>query len=138
MIGEKTVLAIDPGSSKCGLAVVRRDAEGKISVEHRAIAPAAETARTVETLHGQYNFSMLIVGSGTQSKNLVEAVREVVPSIGVLVVNEKDTTMQARERYWEHYPRRGWRKLLPATLQVPPVPIDDFAAVVLAERVLGE
>ena len=137
MTGEKTVLAIDPGSSKCGLAVVRRDAEEKLSVLHRSISQADQTATDVGRLHEEYKFTLLIVGSGTKSKTLVAAIREVLPSLGVLIVDEKDTTMQARERYWEANPRRGWRKLLPATLQVPPEPIDDYAAVVLAERVLA-
>ena len=30
-MSEKTVMAIDPGSSKCGLAVVRRDLQGKLT-----------------------------------------------------------------------------------------------------------
>jgi hypothetical protein len=61
-----------------------------------------------------------------------------MPSMGILVVDEKNTTLQARERYWEHNPRRGWRRFLPSTLQVPPADVDDFVALILAERVLGE
>jgi hypothetical protein len=78
----------------------------------------------------------MIVGSGTTSKALVQKLRDHMPSIGILVVDEKDTTMKARERYWVHNPRRGWRRLLPATLQTPPGPVDDFVALILAERVL--
>jgi hypothetical protein len=81
-------------------------------------------------------FSMIVIGSGTNSKEIIHLVREDLPSIGILVVDEKETTLQARERYWEYNPRRGWRRLLPATLQVPPEPVDDFVALILAERVL--
>jgi hypothetical protein len=56
--------------------------------------------------------------------------------MAILVVDEKDTTLQARERFWEHNRRRGWRRILPATLQVPPSPVDDYVAMILAERVL--
>jgi hypothetical protein len=66
----------------------------------------------------------------------VSRIREYLPSMGILVVDEKDTTFQARERYWEYHPRRGWRRLLPSTLQVPPDPVDDYVALILAERVL--
>jgi hypothetical protein len=83
-------------------------------------------------------FSMVIVGSGTRSTQVVKALREWQPSIGILVVDEKDTSIQARERYWHHNPRRGWRRLLPATMQVPPEPVDDFVALMLAERVLAD
>lgn len=80
---------------------------------------------------------VIVVGSGTSSRATVEAIRSHMPGAAILVVDESHTTLKARERYWEHNPRRGWRRLLPATLQTPPEPIDDFAAVVLAERVLS-
>ena len=31
---------------------------------------------------------------------------------------------------------KGWRKLLPVTMQVPPEPVDDLVAVILARREL--
>jgi hypothetical protein len=79
---------------------------------------------------------MIIVGSGTTSKKVVERIREHLTSMALLIVDERDTTLQARERDWTVKPRRGWRRLLPSTLQVPPEPVDDFVALILAERVL--
>jgi hypothetical protein len=80
----------------------------------------------------------VIVGSGTTSKQVVHELREFLPSLGILVVDEKNTSLQARERYWEHNPRRGLRRLIPSTMQVPPEPVDDFVALILAERVLSD
>lgn len=133
---DKTVLAIDPGSSKCGVALVRRDAQGNISLLWRAISPRDKITSAVAEAQAKAPFSMMIVGSGTKSKEIVSEIRDAFPSAGILVVDEKDTSLQARERYWEHVPRTGWRRLLPASLQVPPEPIDDFVAMILAERVL--
>ena len=135
-MNEKTVLAIDPGSSKCGMAVVSRDANGDIHLLWRVVSPRDELASNLQAAFGIHPFSLTIVGSGTKSKEVVHAVREQMPSMGILVVDEQDTSQQARERYWEHHPRRGWRKFLWATLQVPPDPVDDFVALILAERVL--
>jgi RNase H-fold protein (predicted Holliday junction resolvase) len=137
-LGEKVVLAIDPGTSKCGLALVRRTRDGTFDLLWHAIAPPDTIATKVQEAEAAGAFSMIIVGAGTASRTLVEKLREFMPSVGILVVDEKDTTIQARERYWEHNPRRGWRRLLPATMQVPPVPVDDYAALVIAERVLAE
>lgn len=131
-----TVLAIDPGSSKCGLAVVRRDS-GRISVLSRTIVPTEDLSAAVTSAIQKHPCDIIVVGSGTRSRTIVETVRDSVPGMAVLVVDESNTTLKARERYWEHNPRRGWRRVLPATLQMPPEPIDDFAAVVLAERVLS-
>jgi hypothetical protein len=81
---------------------------------------------------------MIIVGSGTSSKETVEEIRAHLPSVGILIVDETGTTLRARELYWKHIPRKGWRRLLPASMQVPPDPVDDFAALALVERVLRD
>lgn len=133
---ERTVLAIDPGTDKCGLALVRRSPDGELELKWRKIVARADVVQAMRELEGEHPFSMLIVGSGTGSKVLCTEIREAFPALGVLLVDERDTTLHARERYWEFNPRRGWRRLLPASLQVPPEPVDDFVAYILAERVL--
>lgn len=133
---KRIALSIDPGTSKCGLAIVQSLPSGELKLLAHQIVPTDELSTALPPLMGEHAFNLVIVGSGTFSRQVQTQVREVFPSIGLLVVDEKDTTLQARERYWEFNPRRGWRKLLPSSLQVPPEPIDDFAAYVLAERVL--
>ncbi len=135
---EKTVLAIDPGTSKCGLAVVHRDAVGTLDLRWRRIAQTSEVVEAVEEAREIAPFSLIVVGAGTHSKEIVARIREKHPGTGILVVDEKDTTLRAREIYWEHHARRGWRRIVPATLQVPPEPVDDFVAFILAERVLQD
>lgn len=137
-MSDKTVLAIDPGSSKCGLAVVHRDDQGRLHLLWRRIAPREALADAICSALAEQPYSLVIVGSGTKSKDIVHVVRENLPGMGILVVDEKDTTLNARERYWEYNPRRGWRRLIPATLQLPPEPVDDFVALILAERVLSQ
>lgn len=130
-----TALAIDPGSSKCGVALVEREGE-HLRVVARSIVPTEELGEAIEKALAERAFRMIIVGDGTRSQAVVAAIRERFPSMGILVVDEKDTTLQARERYWEHHRRRGWRRIVPSTLQLPPEPFDDFVALILAERVL--
>jgi RNase H-fold protein (predicted Holliday junction resolvase) len=135
-VNQKTVLAIDPGTSKCGMALVRRTGEEDIELLWRDIVP---TDKVLPKLHESYAvepYQMIIIGGGTNSQKIVERIRDHLHSMAILVVDERDTTMHARERYWEFHPRRGWRRFLPSTLQVPPDPVDDFVALILAERVL--
>lgn len=133
----RVVLAIDPGSKKLGMALVRRgEQEEELSLLWRAIVPREEVGDRVAEARQIEPFNMVIMGNGTKSKEIVAEIRNRHPSLGILVVDEKETTLQARERYWEHNPRRGWRRFLPSSLQVPPEPFDDFVAVILAERVL--
>jgi len=56
----------------------------------------------------------------------------------VETVEETGTTLEARRRYFRDHPPRGWRRLLPITLQLPPEEYDDYVAELLLERVLGE
>ena len=56
--------------------------------------------------------------------------------IPVEIVDEYRTTDDARRAYWKAHPPRGWRRFLPTGMQVPPVPVDDFVAVLLAQRYL--
>ena len=134
----KTVLSIDPGTSKCGMALVHRTEDGSLKLLWHDVVPADAV---IVKLHEAYiveEFHLVIIGDSTGSKKVKTDLRRHLPSMGILVIDEKETTIQARERYWEYNPRKGWRKLLPATLQVPPEAYDDYAALVLAERVLSE
>src|ERR1700678_2160413 len=135
---EKTVLAIDPGSSKCGLALVRRLNPGNLDLLWHEVIPTETLLPKLVEAERVASFQLIIVGGGTTSRRVLSEIREHYPGTGTLVVDETNTTIEARERYWEHHPRRGWRRFWPATLQVPPEPVDDFAAMILAERVLLE
>ncbi|MHB1713003.1 MAG: RuvC family protein [Acidimicrobiales bacterium] len=137
ILPEKTVLAIDPGHSKCGIALVERKKEGEIKLLWHAVAPVEELTTYIRQALEIKNYSMLIIGSGTNSKAVTHQIKEELPSIGVLLVDEKNTTLDARAKYWEHHPRKGWRRFWPASLQIPPKPIDDYVALILAERVLS-
>lgn len=136
-MNEKTVLAIDPGTSKCGMAVLTRMADGKMVIQWRAVVPPDKVLVKLHEAYATQPFNLVIVGSGTGHRDVVSAVREHIPGMGLLVVDEKNTSQQARERYWERHPRKGWRKLLPASMQTPPDPVDDYVATILAERVLS-
>jgi hypothetical protein len=116
---------------------VRRELSGEITLLWRAIGKPESIETDLDRANGIEPYNLIIVGAGTRSRPLVHRIREHLPSVGILVVDEQDTSLLARERYWEHHQRRGWRRLIPATLQLPPEPVDDFVAMILAERVLG-
>src|ERR1044072_4121324 len=113
------------------MALIRRDDDNKLNLLWRAISPRAEMLRHLNEASAVQPFSLGIVGSGTTHKLVVHDLREHIPSIGILVVDEKDTTLQARERYWEHNPRRGLRRILPSTMQGRPEHMDDVVAGIL-------
>lgn len=135
--GERIVLGVDPGRRKCGLAVVHRDGDGHISILWRAIVAPEEVVATAQAQAEKHPFTMCVVGSGTRSNPVVQGLADAWPGVGIVIVNEQDSTLLARQLYWEAHGRHGWRRLLPASLQLPPEDIDDFAAVVIAQRFLN-
>jgi RNase H-fold protein (predicted Holliday junction resolvase) len=130
------VLAIDPGREKCGIAVVRL-ASAEIEILWHAIVPARDMDSSLPAQIARYAVDHLIVGDATGSRDLCEQLGQWLPTIPFALVEEKNSTLEARALYWREHPPRGWRRLLPLSLQAPPEPIDDFAAIILAQRYLG-
>jgi len=127
----RTVLAVDPGRDKCGLALVTDE-----GVRFRAIVPTVEIGLTCHYLLQQQTGATVIVGEGTGARDVVAAIRQVVPDLTVALVPEEHSTLRARVRYFQEQTPRWWQRLLPRGTWTPPRPVDDYAAVVLAEDYL--
>ncbi len=127
----KIVMAIDPGTRKSGFAVVRSD--GKV-LEREQLEQELLVQR-VKELEQRYQPNFFVMGNGTGSKQLRKILEEESGCL-FLLVDEFETTRQARQRYFKEYPPQGWRAWVPLGLLYPPVPIDDWAAVIIAERFL--
>jgi RNase H-fold protein (predicted Holliday junction resolvase) len=127
-----TVLAIDPGSCKCGVAVVAGGA--MVEVLYRAVVQAEAVHDTIADLTDRYAPDAILLGNGTTSAAVAKAARE--SGLRVELVDEKFTSVEARARYFKQNPPRGLRGLIPVSLQTPPQPYDDYVAVILAERYL--
>lgn len=133
MIMER-IAALDPGREKCGFAVLAED--GTVLMQR-----VIETARLVEEVRDAqdaYGFGMLVEGNGTTSREARARLEAALPELRIEVVDEYRTTDLAKKAYWKARPPRGWRRLLPVTMQVPPEPVDDFVAVILASRYIKE
>ncbi|HHT74305.1 MAG TPA: pre-16S rRNA-processing nuclease YqgF [Firmicutes bacterium] len=126
------VLAIDPGTDKCGLAVV----DGAHTLR-RWVAPRIELIQEVGKAMEEFYPHLIILGDRTGSTRFREELSRAFPNVEIAVVDEHLSSVEARRRYWKENPPRGWRKLIPTTMQVPPEPYDDLVAVILAERFLG-
>jgi len=128
----KTLLSIDPGSDKCGFAVVRSD----LTVVEKGIVYLAELHRLVKRVHGEHALEVILMGGGTTSASALRLINSLELATPVRLVGEKNTTRQARERYFREHPPTGIWRWVPLGLQTPPCPVDDYAAVIIAERYL--
>lgn len=123
------VMAVDPGRAKCGVAVC-----GPEGVLARSVVEIGDLRALASGWMAAYRVDAVIVGSQTGSKQVLDILRNL--TVPVKAVPERGSTLRARRRYFLDHPRRGWRRLVPLSLQVPPEPYDDYAAALLAEAYL--
>ena len=132
------VLGLDPGRDKCGFAALEKTVDGRIRVLMQRVIETKNLEQEAAAAMAAFSPSKLIEGNGTTSKDARERLALALPDLAVEVVDEYRTTEQAKKDYWKAHPPRGLRRLLPTTMQVPPVPVDDFVAVILATRYLKQ
>ena len=129
----RPVMGLDPGRDKCGLAVVSED--GKVLLQQ--VIASGMLEEEVGNALKAHSPRILIMGNGTTGKQAKKRIEAAFPLLPIEVVDEYRTTEMARKEYWKTHPPTGWRRLLPTSMQSPPVPVDDFAAVILCKRVIG-
>ena len=126
-----TVLGLDPGTRKCGYALVAAPGERPLML---GIAPLEALRQRLHELLATHPVAIAAIGRGTNAA----AVAEIARALGLRVelVDERETTLLARSRYFDDHPPRGWRRFVPRGMLLPSRPIDDYAALLIAERYL--
>ena len=136
--GNTNVIAIDPGTEKCGLAVL--DECGQVRVQE--IVAVENLAQRVAQVARKYAPAVLVVGDRTGSRKFLELLeREGITRLVKRVepVDEHLTSQEARRRYLER--RRSCSllyRIIPIGMQIPDRPYDDYVAVILAERYIRQ
>ncbi|MEH1952086.1 MAG: pre-16S rRNA-processing nuclease YqgF [Nostoc sp.] len=130
---QPVILGFDPGRDKCGLAVMGLDRQ----LYYHQVVLAKEAIATIETLR-QFPISLMVMGDQTTAKEWRQKLyQELTEPLSIILVDERYTTLEARDRYWQMFPPKGLIKLLPQGLRQPPRPIDDIVAILLIERYLN-
>ena len=126
------ILAVDPGRDKCGVAVV----SDRMEIHHKKIVNSRDICAYLNKLVHKYDIDKVIIGNGTASQAVKgELCRQVGTGLPVVTVDERDSTREAEERYLQDNPPRGIKKLLSKFVRWRvEKPLDDYTAVILAER----
>ena len=126
------VLGIDPGTRKVGYAIAADATSAALALGIERIESLIERLTPLVAVHG---VGAVALGTGTNAR----LIADLVGGLGLPVhwVDETDTTYRARALYFADNPPRGWRRLIPLGLQLPPRPIDDYAALLIARRYIG-
>jgi RNase H-fold protein (predicted Holliday junction resolvase) len=130
----ETILGFDPGKDKCGVAVMAGD---RVLRYHQVVV-TAEVISEISNLSQQYNVSRIVMGDQTTAKQWQQQLTTVFPNLPILLVDERYSSLEARDRYWQMYPPNFLTGLIPQGMRQPPRPIDDLVAIILIERYLSQ
>ncbi|MDX2230984.1 MAG: resolvase [Leptolyngbyaceae cyanobacterium bins.349] len=132
---QPAILGFDPGRHKCGIAVMGIDR----TLCYHQVVDAATAIATVQHLCSVYPISLVVIGDQTSSKEWKHRLTTETEAVfSVVQVDERNSSLEARDRYWEMFPPAGWDRLLPQALRRIPRPIDDIVAILLIERYLKQ
>ncbi|NER96296.1 MAG: pre-16S rRNA-processing nuclease YqgF [Symploca sp. SIO1B1] len=127
------ILGFDPGRDKCGLAVIEQEQQ---LLYHQVVA-SQQAITTIEQLSQKFPLETIVMGNGTTAKSWQQEIsRKLGGSLSIALVNERYSTLEARDRYWQMYPPQGLQRLIPQGMRQPPRPVDDLVAIILVERYL--
>ena len=122
------LISIDPGKCKCGLVLA--DLHQK-RVDQAVVLDTALLPQYLKTLNSVENISKVIIGNGTTSSENIEKLKFLKKEL--IVVEEKNTTFRAKKRYFELFPIRGLRNLLPKEIFIMNKNLDAVSALIILE-----
>ena len=122
------VITIDPGKSKCGL-VLAEISEKKV---YKAIILKSDLlVDYVSNLNTFENISQIIIGNGTTSGVIREKLDFLKKEI--ITYEEKNTTFRAKSRYFELFPIKGLKFLIPREEFILNKNLDVISALIILE-----
>ena len=129
---QPVILGFDPGRRKCGLAVMGVDR----AVRYHEVVTTEQAIATIQDLRQRFPISLLVMGDQTTSKEWKRRCQDLPDPPNVILVDERYSSLEARDRYWKMFPPKGLAQLVPRSLRTIPRPIDDIVAILLIERYL--
>ena len=139
---KETVIAVDAGREKCGVAVVTSDLELIL----KEIVSRDDAVPRVLELAKRHCAHKVVLGDRTGSREFAGEItkarmgrspsmdKQQHPPPEIIFIDEHKSSMEGRRRYLLDHPLCGLFKLVPVSLRTPGEPFDDYVAVVLAER----
>ena len=122
------LISIDPGKYKCGLVLAEIS---KKKVYEATIIKSELLGDYVRNLNNVENISKIIVGNGTNSIEITKMLAFFKKEI--ISFEEKNTTYRAKERYFELFPIKGLKFLIPREVFILNQNLDAISALIILE-----
>ena len=130
---QPAILGFDPGRQKCGLAVLGLDRR----LYYHEVVAAESVVDKIQALREQFPISLMVMGDQTMAQSWKQRLTdELFDPLRIVLVDERYSSLEARDRYWKMYPPGGLFRLIPQGMRSLPRPVDDIVAILLIERYL--
>jgi len=126
-------LGFDPGKDKCGIALMNSQ---RHIFTHQIITSDRVMPEIIK-LTDQYQVELLVMGNQTTSKMWQKKLQSNI-SVPIILIDEYNSSLEARDLYWKMYPAQGLERLIPQGMRLPPRPVDDLVAIILLQRYLQQ
>ncbi len=127
------IVGFDPGRAKCGVAVMGDDR----TLQYHEVVSTDAAIDTLAELRRQFPITLLVMGDQTTAKEWKQKLLALPDPLQIVMVDERYSTLEARDRYWQMFPPKGLTALIPASFRTLPRAIDDIVAILLIERYLS-
>ena len=122
------IISIDPGKYKCGLIL----AEINKKKVHKAIILKSQLLEDyLRNLYVVEDISKIIIGNGTTSGEIQGKLEFFKKEI--ITFEEKNTTFRAKARYFELFPIKGFKLLIPREVFIINKNLDALSALLILE-----
>ena len=122
------LISIDPGKCKCGLVLVDMNTK---KIDQAIVLNTELLPKYVKTLKSHENISKVIIGNGTTSKENIEKLEFIKKDL--IIFEEENTTYRAKKRFFELFPVRGLKILLPKEFFIMNKNLDALSALIILE-----
>ena len=122
------LISIDPGKYKCGLVLANLYQK---RVDQAVVLKTEFLPQYIKTLNSSENISKVLIGNGTTSRQNIEKLKFLKKEL--VVVEEKNTTFRAKKRYFELFPIKGLKILLPKEIFIMNKNLDALSALIILE-----
>ena len=126
-------ISIDPGKYKCGLVLVNFNQK---LVEQAIVINTEFLLEYLKNLNSFENISKVLIGNGTTSKQIIEKLKYINKDL--IIVEERNSTLRAKKRYFELFPISGMKILLPREIFIMNINLDAVSALVILEDYFSE
>ena len=122
------LLSIDPGKYKCGLVladIFKKKVYKAIILKSNLLEDCVRNLDMVEDI------SKIVIGNGTTSREIIKKLDFFKKEIKMF--EEKNTTFRAKARYFELFPIRGLKSLIPREFFILNKNLDAISALIILE-----